>query len=400
VAAALLAACGAAAPAARQATPSGQVATATATPAIPSSAAPGPIASPGYSVTPVPSAPKPIPFSCSSSIPTGANLALVTLTGSADLVVRDITDIARPVTRCSFRTCLQYCESFGPNAMRFLDRSHVSYIVNDGNGGYAIYIADLETRTSILVIWLKPEGSISAYAWRPGTSAVLYVKPSDTGMVLHESIAGRDRVVATMPPLPAVGCEQQCVGQDTWDFSLLYSPDGSLLSLTDSIVRPVFRVWTGDGELVDQNDTQTRSMSVWSGNSLYFNGGGGVVVWRNRTITPFLPGTVWIRPNASPDGTQIVFGARDSSGWIHSVIAETSTGKTFELKKGRSEPVYLSSRYVWYQGERACVTADHCVAFPTVPSGTTYIYDLLNQTEAASAIAAVADVWPHQGAVS
>ena len=304
--------------------------------------------------------------------------------------------MSHPVTRCTFKVCIQYCESFGPDAIRFQDRTHVSYIVNDGNGGYAIYVADLAARTSALTLWSKPEGAIGAFAWTPDRATLAYLGPTNT---VHELDASGDRIVATLPPVPGVGCEQQCAGQDTWDISLLYSPDGSQLSLSESVVRYEFWVWTADGRVLEQNDTQVRSMSVWAGNGLFFNAPGGVAVWRNRTITPFLPGIVWIRPKASPDGTEIVYGTRDSLGWVHSAIAEVSTGKTFELAKGRSEPVYLTSRYIWYAGNRACLPADNCAAFPTTASGTTYIYDLLEHTEAASIITGVADVWPHQGAV-
>lgn len=391
-----LAACGGAAPVAyRSSTPG---ATATSSP-ISSSPAAVPPASPLTMPTPIPQgdAPKPIPFTCTSPIRARASLALVTLNGSTDVVVRDITDLAHPVTRCAFKSCFQSCDSFGPDSIRFLDRTHVSYKVNDGRGGNAIYVADLAARTSSLYLWLKPEGTIDAFAWKPDRSALAYLAPTDTAVALHELSAGGDRIVATVPQLPGVGCEQQCAGQDTWEVSLAYSPDGTQLSLSESVVHYVFRVWTADGRLLEQNDTQARWMPVWAGNGLFFNAPGGVAVWRDRTIAPFLSGTVWIRPNASADGTEIVYGTRDSSGWVHSVIAEVSTGKTFELGRGRSEPVFLTSRYIWYAGDRACVPADNCAAFPTTASGTTYIYDLLNRNEAVSIITGVADVWPHQG---
>jgi hypothetical protein len=67
-----------------------------------------------------------------------------------------------------------------------------------------------------------------------------------------------------------------------------------------------------------------------------------------------------------------------------------------ELKKGRAEPAYLTSRYIWYKGERACVAADQCPpGWGVVASGKTYIYDLVTGTETASIIDQVFDVWPH-----
>jgi hypothetical protein len=343
--------------------------------------------------------PKPVAFTCSSTIPSGAQLALVSLSGSTDIVVRDLTDISHPVSRCTFKTCVQYCVSFGPRDIRFVDGSHISYIANGGGGGYAIYVADLQTGNSVLVLSLQDaQGSLVAYAWAPDASALVYILQLPTtgaGMELHQLKGGHDLVLAKMPAIPAVGCEQQCVGEDTWNFSLLYSLDGSNISLTDSIVKPVFRIWTADGTQLNKVDSEMRSWSVWSGNGLYFEGAAGVSVWRAGVSTTLLPGTVWIRPDASPAGGQIVYDSRDSAGWLHVYVVETSTAKIFELKKARRGPVYLTARYVWYTGQRACVASDNCAAFPTTSDGRTYVYDLLNSTESASIITGVADTWPH-----
>jgi hypothetical protein len=396
----VLTACGSAGPTAMQTPSTSPLAMASASPASspvpsPSSASsPTPYVSP-KPITPAPTTPKPVAFTCSSPIPAGASLALVTLRGSADVVVRDITDISRPVSRCTFKTCIQNCKSFGPRAIRFIDSTHVSYLV-DGN---TLYVTDLQTRKNTLVLWVKDaQGILMEFAWAPDGSALVYVLQPPTpgaGMALHQLKAGRDRVLATMPAMPAVGCEQQCIGQDTWDFSLLYSLDGTNVSLTDSIVKPVFRVWKADGKQLNKVDSETRAWSVWSGDGLYFDGAAGVSVWRAGAITTFLPGKVWIRPDASPGAGQIVYDARDSAGWLHVYLVETTTAKIFELKKARGGPVYLTARYVWYGGQRACVASDNCAAFPTTSDGKTYIYDLLNSTEAESIITSVSDTWPH-----
>jgi len=58
--------------------------------------------------------------------------------------------------------------------------------------------------------------------------------------------------------------------------------------------------------------------------------------------------------------------------------------------------VFLTSRYIWYEGERACVAADVCGSAPGGHplNGKTYIYDLQTGTETESIITGVADVWP------
>ena len=136
-------------------------------------------------------------------------------------------------------------------------------------------------------------------------------------------------------------------------------------------------------------------MSVWSGRSLYFRDAGGVQAWTNGVTSAFLPGVQWVRPKSSPAGGAIVYETRDASGVAHVHLVDTNTRKVRELKAGRSEPAFLTSRYVWYQGERLCLPSDQCVIGPTAPTGKYYIYDLQTGTEYSSMITSVVDVWPH-----
>lgn len=160
---------------------------------------------------------------------------------------------------------------------------------------------------------------------------------------------------------------------------------------------PNFRLWNSAGTLLKTNSAGTSySMSTWSNNGLYFVDATGVMVWRNGVVTSFLPGVRWIRPKGSPVGGQIVYAATDRSGWDHVYVVDTTSKKVRELMKARSEPVFLTSRYVWYRGERACVATDHCDgSVAVIPNGKTYIYDLQTGTETESIITGVYDVWPH-----
>jgi uncharacterized protein YqjF (DUF2071 family) len=137
---------------------------------------------------------------------------------------------------------------------------------------------------------------------------------------------------------------------------------------------------------------------VWSGGSLYFRDDKGVEVWRDGVVSPFLPGVAWVRPKASPGGGKIVYEVRDAQRWSHTYVVDTSTRQVRDLGKAHAEPVFLTSRYIWYLGERACVAADGCgTRVAGVPSGKTYIYDLQDGTQSESIITSVADVWPHAG---
>jgi hypothetical protein len=213
-------------------------------------------------------------------------------------------------------------------------------------------------------------------------------------MELHLATSGNDRIVVpSIPGPPAVfGCESQsCV--DGWDFHFSYSPDGRFISWAQNVIY-VFRTWTAAGADVTPRIPYL-SMSVWSGSDLYFQDMHDAKVLRNGVVSPFLPGVRWIRPKASPGGGQIVYETRDTAGVARTFIVDTRTRRSHLLAAFRSEPVYLTSRYIWYRGERACTAADHCPPGLSVPTDKTYIYDLSDSTETESIITSVADIWPH-----
>jgi len=316
-------------------------------------------------------------------------MALVTLRGSDVYVVRDLTDIAHPKTIGNLGKIL---------APQFVSSTELSYANDTG-----LYRVPLSGSPKTLVISHGGTGD-----WSPDGSAVIYtttVGPQTTNVYdvvlgVHQLRAGRDQLLGSVPGGGGGGCESiaGCVVMNSLDFRLRYSPDGTLISLvTTGFSGSSFRVWSSDGTLLKSSDAQGQTMSAWSGPSLYFRDFKGVEVWRDGVISPFLPGVTWIKPHGSLAGGQIVYTARDSSGWGHIYLVDTATREVRELKSHRSDAVFLTSRYIWYQGERACVTADACGATPPwhPASGKTYIYDLQEGTETESVITGVADVWPH-----
>jgi hypothetical protein len=77
-------------------------------------------------------------------------------------------------------------------------------------------------------------------------------------------------------------------------------------------------------------------------------------------------------------------------------MVDTTTATVRDLGSGRAEPAFLTSRFVWYQGERLCVASESCdPGSPVKAIGKTYIYDLQDSTETQSIITSVIDVWPH-----
>jgi hypothetical protein len=321
-----------------------------------------------------------------ASPPPQAHLALVTLRGSSSYVVRDLTDINHPKTVSNLGAI---------SAPVFVSGTEISYANDTG-----IFRMPLSGSPKTLVVKAGGAGD-----WSPDGKAVVYTTFTSTDsctgtLTVHRLRAGHGQVLGSLPGGGCGDCQtiSNCGISNLLDFRLLYSPDGSLISLvTTGFGMSAIRLWSSDGKVLESSDAQGSTMSAWSGPSLYFRDAKGVAVWRGGVVAPFLPGVAWIKPRASSDGGQIVYTVRDSYGWGHVYIVDTTTRKVRELKSARTDAVFLTSRYVWYQGERACVASDGCGARPPLHplNGKTYIYDLQTGTETESIITSVSDVWPH-----
>jgi hypothetical protein len=367
----------------------------------PSAAIGSPSSTPAASAVPSASAgPTAAPF-CSAS---RRCLALVTLRGSNQIVVRDVTDISHPKTLGNLGAYPPMVGIGAPSA-KFVSSSQASYV-----GGNSDYYYGLPTQLfrvplagSPRTLVVSKNKAVVAFAWNPAGGTLAYLSPTGfTGMELHELHAGIDRVVAQLPAIAVGGCEvEPCPGPfqnvgDHWDFRLMFSPDGQHLSVVQNGIDSYFRIWNSDGQLVSSSDFG-RTMSVWSGDSFYFVDSKGVEVWRDGVTSTYLAGVGWIRPKASPDGGRIAYESRDAQGSAHVFVVDTASGQVTDLGgKGRAEPAFLTDRYVWYQAEPACVAAKTCAPLvPGMATGKTYIYDLQDHSEASSIITSVIDVWPH-----
>jgi hypothetical protein len=329
-------------------------------------------------------------------------LALVILRGSNVIVVRDITDLSQAKTIGALGP-LPASVGYGAPSDRFVSATEVSYVGGKTDDAYGLptglFRAPFSGSPNTAVV--TGSDALFAFAWSPDGNEFAYLTGSYTGSVVHQSRAGVDTTVGSLPLLPISGCEvAPCPGPfqdpaDKWDFRLSYSPDGAYIAVVQNGIRSFFRVWGSDGTLLSSADGGGATMSVWSGSSLYFRDATGVEVWRSGVISTFLRGVEWIRPKASPDGRLIVYEARQL-GSAHVFIVDTTSGQIRDLGQGRSEPAFLTSRYIWYEAEPACVAEGTCQSsFPGIASGKTYIYDLQDGTETESTITSVLDVWPH-----
>lgn len=319
--------------------------------------------------------------------PSGAStrkLALVSLSGSTDFVVRDITDINHPFTVSSLGGQVNY-------GAKFVNDAELS--TADGSVGLLRMPLSGSPKTVVAAC-----GALAfPFAWSPDGTAVAYARSTPDPQIqkLHLVSGGQDRVVDSMPAIPEIGCEQRSCG-DSWDFRLLYSPNGAYISLVE-LPGAGLRIWTSSGSVVKSIDGNSPTMSVWSGNTLYWRDDKGVEMWRGGSQSLLLAGVSWIRPKASPDGGQVVYETRDTGYTTPRIfLLDTGTGKTRQIAQSRSEPAFLTSRYLWYMGERPCKASDSCPFGPTIAT-IPYIYDLQTGTEYQSIISTVWDVWPHAG---
>jgi hypothetical protein len=366
---------------------------AASTPTAQSSGAPFVFPSPSVNgLTPPPRA----TITCASRIPAGAKLVLVTLRGGSGIVVRDITDVNQPVSRCSIN---------GGAHLRFVNGTHISYIVTssqDQGASGALYLVDLQTQTTSLVRAWASGGYLSwVYAWSPDGQALTYLNSDPTGVAWHLLSASGDRTLSTLGTVPA-----RDVNLDVDDGMVGFSADGKYVALEETFTyqdkgkvigtAPPFQiVRVADGKVVYSRTDGT--MAVWSAAAarLYFRA-TGVMSWEpSGQVGTVAAGLSWIHPWPSADGTHITYTTLDAQGNHKAAVMDLAGGPTLQLS---SEPrvgaAFLTSELVWYAGETICTTVTPCGLGGPPLTGTTYISDLAG-VEAESKDHDFYDSWPH-----
>jgi hypothetical protein len=369
---------------------------ATPTPS-PSAATPTPVASAGFP-SPTPGGPtpaSPVTLTCASDVPAGHELALVSLRNTTGIVVRDISNIATPITRCTFKGAGTY--------FRFVDGTHVSYIVASDNGTGALYVANLQTRTTSLVRAWTNEGSLYwVYAWSPDGKTLSYLSSNGDKVAWHIRSAAGDAVLSDLGSVPGRG-----VSPNYDDAMVGFSGDGKYVALEQTFTytgaaapagqEPPFQVV----RLSDHKSVYSRrngTMATWAGNGadLYFRTTAGVEVWDatlgQQVVVP--QGLAWIHPHPGADGKRIVYEDANGAGNHFAAYLTLATKQAVRISpKPRLGAAFLNSTLVWYAEESVCTT--QCGLGGPPLTGRTYIYDIVAKTESASIITAVFDAWPH-----
>jgi dipeptidyl aminopeptidase/acylaminoacyl peptidase len=364
-------------------------------PAARNSSSPSAVALPFPSPSPAgPNTPGPTAVVCSSQIPAGHQLALVTLQGVQGIVVRDVTDIVHPITRCGFS---------GASNFRFVSERRVSYIVTTGNAGSpgALYLVDLATNTTSLVrAWSAGGYGSWVYAWSPDGQKLTYLSSDATGLKWHVLSAAGDKTLSNLGTVPARG-----VDADNDDVMVGFSADGQYVAVEEtfttqknasSTTPPIQIVRLSDLKQVYSRSDGTMGTWAATGARFYFRTNAGVQVWETTgKVQTVSAGLKWIRPWPSSDGTHIAFTSLNAQNNHVVGIIDTNIGTVATASaEPRTNPGFLTATLVWYAGEVLCTTTTPCGLGGPGLTGSTYLYDIAG-VESGSIDANFYDSWPH-----
>jgi len=337
----------------------------------------------------------PITFSCASAIPPAHQLALVQLHGVSGYVVRDITDILHPVTRCTFH---------GGSYFRFVTETRISYIVTssaDAGASGSLYLADLAGgSTSLVRTWTNGQYASWVYGWSPDGSHLTYLHSDPSGVQWHMLSAAGDRLLANLGQVVP-----RDISGDNDDAMVGFSADGQYVAVEQTFTQgkgttsatPIQVNRVSDGSLAYSATEGT--MAVWAGTGarLLFRTAAGVQSWSpSGGAIPVSAGTAWIHPVASPDGSRIAFSLLNAQGNHVGEVLDLASGGIHALSPNpRVGAAFLNASLVWYAGETICTTATPCGPGAPPLSGQTYIYDLGSDVETGSIDTGFYDSWPH-----
>ncbi len=342
-----------------------------------------------------PTPPPPLAIVCTSQVPPGHQLALVSLRAIQGIVVRDVTDISHPVTRCGLS---------GGAYLRFISSTRISYIVTssgDLGASGALYMVDLNTSTTSLVrAWSSGGYASWVYAWSPDGQKLSYLSSDTTGVTWHLLSAAGDKTLASLGAVPGRG-----VNLDNDDAMVGFSADGQYVAVEETFTAQKGAT-TGTPpiqivRLSDLKSVYTRAdgtMGTWgaTGARFYFRTTGGVLVWdATGKVQPVNPGLQWIRPWPSADGSHITFSSLNAQGnHIVGIMDTSGAPVAVATNEPRANPGFLTSTLVWYAGEVLCTTTTPCGFGGPGLTGKTYIYDIAG-VESGSVDTAFYDSWPH-----
>jgi hypothetical protein len=324
----------------------------------------------------------------------------VTLSNSKGVVVRDISDLAHPTTRCVIR-------DNGPTNFRFVDATHISYIVTWSIGAGALYMADLQSqRTSLVRSWTDGTALYWVYAWSPDGKTMSYLSSNAGSIAWHVLSATGDLTLSRFEPIAGGSLDPNRA-----DAMIGFSADGQYVAMEQTYnfgnkssgqAAPLQIVRLSDHKLVySRTETTMATWATGAGARLYFRTTSGVEAWDIvHGAVPIVPGLMWIHPSASADGARIAYTTADAKGNHFAGYLRVTDQPPVGIQVAqlpRAGAAFLNSSLIWYAEETSCA-GSKCGATEARLTGRTYLNDLAIGIENASVITNVFDSWPHVGA--
>jgi WD40 repeat protein len=327
---------------------------------------------------------------CTLPIPAGDDLALVSLGNTSGIAVRDIAEISNAATVCS---------ADGGTLFRFVDASHISYIVTGSNGQGALYLFDLQNNTTSLVrAWSAQAFINEVYAWSPDGKILTYLSSDPGGVTWHVRSAAGDVVLSRLGAILS-----RTVDPNNDDAMVGFSADGLYVSLEETFgsqgSAPFQVIHLADHQLAYSRSNGT--MATWSrsGARLFYRTTSGVEAWDpTNGAQLFVPGLSWIHPWPSADGLRIAYTTVNASGnhFPGYIRLDDQPVAGIQLSKlPRAGAVFLTSTIVWYAQESICGVTALCGPSGPKLTGLAYLNNLVIGTEKATIETAFFDSWPH-----
>jgi hypothetical protein len=331
-----------------------------------------------------------LPITCNGAIGASDPVAIVTLHGQTDPVLRDYSDPVHPRNVCSFGLNVLPTEILNPH--------YVVVQAADQAGNYVNLVVQVPSVTAfqLNIPW---NGELAAVA--PDFSQVLWY--TSDYQTLHDTWDKGDVIIQRFPAPNGGRCGNSNADSRGGAFARSASYGYGLQNVDIgheylNVVGYRVGVFAKTAPKAGWGPLDGPSMAVWSpvSNTLYYSQQGDIWRWTpSAGAVKFAAGVDWIDPSISPNGRYIVYMVRasnlpDGTPTVHLMDAATGNVLSQLGAVGVEQPFFLTNNLIWlHHDSSGCVGA----------APTNSIYDLTDHTEKASLIDWVSNTWPATSAL-